>query len=344
MYGRDPNLYVQARGAYDDALSELMHECNEETKLRDLKQSTEERYVLLDTWSTATAVAPDPYVETPLVFAVIGDYGLDSSNEAAVATLVKAWSPSFILTTGNNNFPSGAQATIDTNIGKYYRAFIYPYQGTQPLGSGEVDVVENKFWPTPGNTDLDAVVSTVAGQPYFEYFTGIYGDIPNDFYDFVVGNVHFFAVNTGLNSAGVDVSLFGNFATSPQADTVRYRIAQSTAKWKIVYGHHPYRTSGLGYAPGYSQLLWIQDLPVDLVLAGHSHAFEAIQPTGKPVLAIVGCSGSTLVGESATVDPDQTFFSAASFGALRLTSLCASLKIEFINTAGTVVNTITISK
>src|SRR6185369_14391450 len=56
-------------------------------------------------------------------FAVVGDYGEDNSDEAAVAKLIASWNPDFVITTGDNNYPSGAASTIDTNIGKYFHAF-----------------------------------------------------------------------------------------------------------------------------------------------------------------------------------------------------------------------------
>src|SRR3972149_6817631 len=58
-------------------------------------------------------------------FAVIGDYGVDNTNEAGVAALVKSWSPDFIITTGDNNYLYGESSTIDRNIGKYYHEYIY---------------------------------------------------------------------------------------------------------------------------------------------------------------------------------------------------------------------------
>ncbi|MFZ1281825.1 MAG: hypothetical protein WAR59_13380, partial [Ignavibacteriaceae bacterium] len=63
-------------------------------------------------------------------FAAIGDYGLAGENELAVANLVKGWNPDFIVTLGDNNYPLGADSTIDQNIGQYYHDYIYPYKGT----------------------------------------------------------------------------------------------------------------------------------------------------------------------------------------------------------------------
>src|SRR5215813_1931282 len=38
-------------------------------------------------------------------FAVIGDYGSAGPDEAAVARLVRGWTPDFVVTTGDNNYP-----------------------------------------------------------------------------------------------------------------------------------------------------------------------------------------------------------------------------------------------
>ncbi|MGB9586346.1 MAG: hypothetical protein ACPL7A_02865, partial [Anaerolineales bacterium] len=66
---------------------------------------------------TATPTdTPQPSIH----FAVIGDYGSGDQNEANVAKLVKSWNPDFIITTGDNNYPIGSEATIDYNIGQFY--------------------------------------------------------------------------------------------------------------------------------------------------------------------------------------------------------------------------------
>jgi hypothetical protein len=52
----------------------------------------------------------------PIRFAVIGDYGHNTAAEAQVAALVAGWNPDFVITTGDNNYPSGEAATIDQHI------------------------------------------------------------------------------------------------------------------------------------------------------------------------------------------------------------------------------------
>ena len=52
-------------------------------------------------------------------FAVIGDYGNNSTGEADVAARVKMWNPEYVVTVGDNSYPIGAAAELDPNIGKY---------------------------------------------------------------------------------------------------------------------------------------------------------------------------------------------------------------------------------
>jgi len=88
------------------------------------------------------------------------------------------------VTTGDNNYPLGSSSTIDSNIGKYYRSFIYPYVGTYGSGS-----TYNRFFPSLGNHDMD----TSIGGPYTDYFS-----LPGNerYYDFVKGPVHFFILDS----------------------------------------------------------------------------------------------------------------------------------------------------
>src|SRR5690606_17477017 len=108
----------------------------------------------------AGCVAPE-ITEALTRFAVIGDYGEDGPGEAAVAALVRSFGPDFVVTAGDNNYPSGEAATIDANIGKHYAEFICPYRGAYGSGSRA-----NRFFPAPGNHDW----YTFGLAPYLEYF------------------------------------------------------------------------------------------------------------------------------------------------------------------------------
>ncbi|MCU0486041.1 MAG: hypothetical protein MUC85_08000, partial [Anaerolineales bacterium] len=69
------------------------------------------------TASPTPAPTATPTAVPPVRFAVIGDYGLAGTPAAEVAALVLGWQPDFIVTVGDNNYPSGEAETMDANIG-----------------------------------------------------------------------------------------------------------------------------------------------------------------------------------------------------------------------------------
>ena len=75
------------------------------------------------------AFAPGAQAQSTVKIAGIGDFGLAGQPESDVANLVMSWNPDYVMTYGDDNYPSGGADTIDANIGQYYRSFIYPYTG-----------------------------------------------------------------------------------------------------------------------------------------------------------------------------------------------------------------------
>ena len=148
------------------------------------------------------------------------------TNELNVSNLVKSWNPEFIITLGDNNYELGEQSTIDTNIGKYYSQFIFPYTGSYGTGN-----TVNRFYPSLGNHDW----YTDTASAYLNYFS-----LPGNerYYDFIKGNIHFFAIDSDPNEPdGVD-------SNSVQALWLKNSLAASSQKFNLVYFHHPPYSSG----------------------------------------------------------------------------------------------------
>ncbi|HXU70566.1 MAG TPA: metallophosphoesterase [Polyangia bacterium] len=202
-----------------------------------------------------------PPVPQPLArFAVIGDFGVDTSDEMDVAKLVKGWGPDYIVTVGDNNYPNGEADTIDANIGQYFAPFIGGYTGKYGPGAEQ-----NRFWPALGNHDWYA---TTGDQPYLDYFPSLPGN--KRYYDVVVGNVHFFAIDSDEHEPdGID-------ATSTQAAWLEQALTASTSCFNIVYFHHPPYSSGqdIFVQPRmrWPFLAW----GADVVLTGHQHHYERL--------------------------------------------------------------------
>lgn len=250
---------------------------------------------------------------TPTRFAVIGDYGMAGPNEAAVAKLVKSWHPEFILTTGDNNYPSGGADTIDANVGQYFHDFICPYRGGYGPGAKR-----NRFFPSLGNHDW----YTDGARPHLDYFT-----LPGNerYYDLVWGDVHFFAIDSDPREPD------GIVATSVQAAWLQARLATSTARWQIVTMHHPPYSSG----PHSSTvaLQWpYKQWGVDLVLAGHDHVHERITVDGLSYI-VTGLGGASLYSFSTPVPGSEARFNS-EFGAGLIEADSTRLIARFFTVAG----------
>jgi tartrate-resistant acid phosphatase type 5 len=279
---------------------------------------------------TSTVTLPPPATPEPSIhFAVIGDYGEAGIGEREVSALVHAWNPDFIITVGDNNYPDGAAATIDQNIGQYYHDFIFPYKGSYGPGSKI-----NCFFPTLGNADWQVASGHPNPQPYLDYFT-----LPGyeRYYSFVWGPVEFFTIDSDYHDpAGIG-------ATSPQATWLKNALAASTSAWKIVFFHVPPYSSGSvhGSAP---ELQWpFKQWGATAVLSGHDHLYERIIVDGFPYF-IDGLGGNGRYSFQATPVPGSQVRYNSDYGAMRVTADSRSVTFEFINEQNQVIDTYAISK
>ena len=217
-----------------------------------------------------------------VTFAVIGDYGQNSSEEGQVADMIKKWGVDFIITTGDNNYLLGSRSSLKKNITKYYGDFIYNPDAPANLqchGKAEKEKI-NRFFPCPGNHDN----YTKGMKPYLDYFT-LPGDEKN--YDFSWGPVQFFSINTGKD-AKIDC------CESPESKWLQAGLSKSTSPFKLVYFHHPpFSTGEHGNAV---KMQWpYSQWGVDAVLNGHEHFYERVQDSTaeRPVYITCGSSGNT---------------------------------------------------
>ena len=187
-------------------------------------------------------------------FAVFGDFGdSNPAGEQAVAALVESWNVDFILTVGDNAY---APVTIDNAVGQNYADYIGNYSGSYGSGS-----TISRFFPTLGNHDYD----DAGVGAYLAYFT-----LPDNerYYDFQVGSVHYFAINSDSNEPD------GITMGSTQAQWLQTALAASEATYNVVYFHHtPYLSNGGGDA----DMRWpFEAWGADAVFAGHTHDFDLV--------------------------------------------------------------------
>lgn len=228
-------------------------------------------------------VKPTPLpTEEHVKFAVIGDFGIDSSSEALVANLVNKWEPDFVVTTGDNNYPDGKAETIDENIGKYYSKYIGNYQGVYGLGAED-----NRFWPSLGNHDWRAIECNegICSGSYLDYFT-----LPGNerYYEVDLGPIHLFSLDSfGREPDGFD-------SESIQALWLKEALSKSKSCFKIVYVHYPPYSSA--YHGSTAKTQWpFEAWGADVVISGHDHSYERIDSDGFPYI-INGSGGAHLRG------------------------------------------------
>ncbi len=275
---------------------------------------------------TSTPKPTNTPTETPIPsirFAVIGDYGTAGEDLAAVANLIDIWGVDLIITTGDNNYPLGEASTIDENIGQYFHEYIYPYQGQFGPGA-EV----NRFFPSLGNHDW----SWVNAQPYLDYFT-----LPGNerYYDFQWEFIHFFVLDSDWNEPD------GIGQSSTQAEWLKSMLAESTAVWKVIYFHHAPYSSGYHGPTAYMQ--WsFKDWGADVVFSGHEHYYERLMIDEFPYF-INGLSGGDRYpfGEKT---PDSQVRYREMHGAILVDATPFQITIQFINTAGDVIDTFKLTK
>jgi titin len=255
--------------------------------------------------------------------AVVGDFSATQAT-GDVANLVHSWNPSAIVTVGDNNYPDGEASTIDANIGQYYHDYIYPYLGTYGAGS---PTGTNRFFPALGNHDWN---DSRGAKPHTDYF-----NLPNNerYYSTQVGNVGIFVVDSEPQEPD------GTGKNSSQANWIRNQMLNSTAKWKLVFFHHPaYSSGGMG---SNSYMQWpFATWGATAVFAGHDHDYERLSEEGIPYF-VDGPGGESIVGFGATQAGSQIRY-AADYGAMRLDASDNAITFQFINRRGSVIDTYTI--
>jgi hypothetical protein len=284
----------------------------------------------LSTAVTAPSLAPDSVGR----FAVIGDYGEDSANEARVAALIAGWNPDFVITTGDNNYPSGEANTIDKNVGKYYSQFIGNYQGQFGDGSPV-----NRFWPSIGNHDWQSINcrSGSCSGPYMDYFT-----LPGNerYYDVDYGLVHLFA----LNSIGNEPD--GDEPDSVQGNWLQSALSASESCFDVVFMHHPPYSSGKHGSD--EEMQWpFAEWGAETVMSGHEHSYERLDVNGMPYF-VNGSGGRHLYGFDNIGALPAGVTSVAryndDFGAMLVTVTESGMTSEFFNADGVLIDQYVLEK
>jgi hypothetical protein len=275
------------------------------------------------------AVSVDDVAEVR--FAAFGDYG-SKSGSPSVAELVASLDVDFIVTLGDNVYGTDP---IDTQIGQFYSGYIGNYRGAYGPGSAI-----NRFFPSLGNHEYHDPAGA-NGSAYLDYFT-----LPGNerYYDFKLGPIHFFALNSNIEEPD------GRQSTSVQAQWLQSALASSDSLYKIVYFHSPPYSSGRHGSAEVMQ--WpFEQWGATAVLTAHDHDYERILRDDNGDGGILPYFVSGLGGATRYefVDPAVAGSAArynADWGTMLVQASDATITFEFVSVTGggTVIDSYTIDR
>lgn len=265
LYGQDPMTLTRKAGSGKA-------ETNHAVRVEGLEPATRYYYsVDRDLRSPSVhsfRTAPPRGAREPFRFWVVGDSGTGDRAERQVRDAMLAATRQrpidFAIHVGDIAYPSGTEEEFD-------RGFFGPYAAI-------LRVVP--LWPALGNHEAESVDIAAQSGPWFDAFVlptaGQAGGVPSHteaYYAFDWGNAHFIM----LDSSGSPRAKDGAMLRWLEADLA----ASEGAEWRIVVWHHaPYSTSLDGTQDDEGSVEMrenvvpiIERAGVDLVLAGHSHAY-----------------------------------------------------------------------
>jgi predicted phosphodiesterase len=208
-----------------------------------------------------------PLQKDSVRFAVVGDTGTGDHYEREVAALVEKYREvvgfDFVIMLGDNIYGSHSP-------GDFVKKFQEPFQ---PLLNAGV-----KFYAVLGNHD----------DPNVERLYKPFNMGGERYYVFKRGDVAFF----GLDS---------NYMDPAQLSWLTQNLANSQAKWKICFFHHPLYNNGKSHGPDVdlrSQLEPLfQRFGVNVVFSGHEHVYERIRPQQNVYYFIEGNSAKLMTND-----------------------------------------------
>lgn len=208
-------------------------------------------------------------------------YGDSANSDAAgfrqVQSRINAVNASFAVLLGDNVYPTGAHQQSDGRFDPLVNPEAAAWTATHIdyLGLGNHDVATGAGLPSEQNFSVPIPVAGV-NAPFAPAAT----ERKEHNFSWDYGDVHFVTFDTN--------SLKDPARLHSQLNYVVADLAASTAKWKIVYGHHP--VAGTPDKPEsaadnyYQQVVnRLKGAGADLFMTGHSHTYSWTYPLSGQV-------------------------------------------------------------
>jgi 3',5'-cyclic AMP phosphodiesterase CpdA len=238
-------------------------------------------------------------------FAVVGDFGSGTRNEAAVASLVESWHPDFVLTVGDNAYPLGSPGLLDRDIFGPYAAVMR----------------ESAWFPALGNHDVKAD----GGKPELDAFHSLGSE---RWYRFTWGNTGFVVLDSNSSVA----------PGSPQLRFARAALARRSCFRFAAWHHPPWEPPGGTISPGLRRNVvpLAEQNGVQVVFVGHLHAYARSRPLHEVLYVAVGTGGAELDYDAGDLTIPSARVVQGSFGALRVDVAGQAARFRYETVGGTV--------
>lgn len=350
--------------------------------LRKLRGWSPASLVILAAIAACGVVTRSRPVRADVNFAMIGDYGSDytptgtngapvagtHAGEISVAQMVNSWNPSFVVTTGDNNYGNDGSdtnytdpATIKNNVEAYdaasntylYQSYVnsgtfYPVQGNadwgQEGGNGnnaswfgsffQNNALSTNPFPTNQNT------TDTNGGYYYSFSQGTTSNGKRPLVQFFMldGNQSDTSLVGTDGSGNTGDTTAAEVANSPQGQWLKAQLQSSNALYKLVVVHFPPYSALNNYNQQSSWMaLPYQQWGATAVFSGHAHSFQYLQepdtgPSGSgPTIPYIvdGLGGNGYDNTFTANYPGSKFEYANSYGALKLSATDQNLAVNF---------------
>jgi hypothetical protein len=263
---------VEGRIVHSSSITGLDWNTNYEYRVRQLRGD-----VIVAEYQATFRTRLQSGVSSPFTFVAYGDSASGSATGfRQVQARINQVSPSFAVLLGDNVYDAGSHTEFDARLDPAVNPEAAAWMATHIdyLGVGNHDIGTGSGLPSEQNYSVPIPVAGVtapAAPPASERSEHSYS------WDY--GNVHFVTFDT---NSYTDATRLDGLLNWVLAD-----LNASTARWKIVYGHHP--LAGVPDKPEsasdnyYQQVVnRLKAAGVDLYMTGHSHTYSWTYPlTGQ---------------------------------------------------------------
>jgi hypothetical protein len=186
--------------------------------------------------------------------------------------------------------------------------------------------IRSRLRPAPGNHEYE----TKNASGYFAYFGTAAGQIGEGWYSYNLGSWHLIALNSNCDAIG------GCGRGSRQLAWLVADLAAHPAECILAYWHHPRWSSGRHGTNAMTDALWdaLAAAGADVVLFGHDHDYERLEPIDGMRAFVVGTGGRSLYAWPDSPLPETEVRANDTYGLLELTLGPADYAWEFIPATG----------